>query len=158
MPHEIERKFLIEEPPDWLDDHPARELTQGYLAITGDAEVRVRKSDGEQVLTVKRGRGKVRRETEIELAAGQFEALWSLTESARVAKRRYLVPLENTELTAEVDVFQGELEGLVVAEVEFGAEGRSAAFEPPAWFGRELTGDERYSTASLAQVGLPGDE
>src|SRR5688572_25556831 len=152
MPHEIERKFLIEKPPDWLEDHPARELTQGYLAITGDAEVRVRKTDGEQVLTVKRGRGKVRRETEIELTVGQFEALWSLTESARIAKRRYLVPLENTELTAEVDVFQGELEGLVVAEVEFAAEGQSAAFEPPAWFGRELTGDERYATASLAQA------
>lgn len=155
---EIERKFQIEKPPEWLEDHEANELRQGYLVITGDAEVRVRRTDSREVLTVKRGTGEVRRETEIELDPDQFQALWLLTESARVAKRRYLVPLEGTELTAEVDVFQGELEGLVVAEVEFATEDQSAAFEPPAWFGRELTGDERYATASLAQSGLPADE
>jgi CYTH domain-containing protein len=158
MAQEIERKFLIEKPPHWLDDHPARELRQGYVAVTEDAEVRVREADGDPVLTVKRGRGEVRREHEIGLDAGQFKALWPLTESMRVAKRRYLVPLDQAELTAEVDVFKGELEGLVVAEVEFGSEDQSAAFEPPAWFGPELTGDDRYATASLARFGLPGDE
>jgi adenylate cyclase len=158
MAHEIERKFLIEQPPDWLEERPASELHQGYVVITRDAEVRVRKADCKGLLTVKRGRGEVRREEEIELEAEQFEALWSLTDSARVSKRRYLVPLEDAELTAEVDVFQGELEGLVVAEVEFGSEDESAAFKPPAWFGRELTGDERYANASLARVGLPGNE
>ena len=155
MAHEIERKFLIEEPPEWLGDHPAKELSQGYLAITGDTEVRLRKADGRRLLTVKRGKGEVRRETEIGLEAAQFEALWPLTGSARVAKRRHLVALEGAELTAEVDVFQGDLEGLVVAEVEFGSEDQSIAFEPPAWFGPELTGNQRYATASLAQVGLP---
>ena len=158
MPEEIERKFLIEKPPEWLEDHPASELRQGYVAIAGDAEVRVRKADGELRLTVKRGRGEVRRETEIGLEADQFEALWPLTESMRVAKRRYLIPLKEAELTAEVDVFEGELEGLVIAEVEFGSKDQSAAFNPPAWFGRELTGDDRYATASLAQTGLPEEE
>ncbi len=158
MAHEIERKFLIEQPPDWLDEHPASELHQGYIVITSDAEVRLRKADGEGVLTVKRGRGEVRREEEIELEAAQLEALWSLTESARVSKCRYRVPLEGAELTAEVDVFQGELEGLVVVEVEFGSEDESAHFKAPAWFGRELTGDARYANASLARGGLPRDE
>jgi adenylate cyclase len=158
MGREIERKFLIERPPDWLGERPAKQLHQGYVVISGDGEVRVRKTDGERVLTVKRGRGEVRDEKEIGLDAEQFEALWSLTESARVSKRRYLVPLQAAELTAEVDVFQDELDGLVIAEVEFGSEAQSAAFEPPDWFGRELTGDERYATASLAQSGLPGDE
>jgi CYTH domain-containing protein len=155
---EIERKFRIERPPDWLEEHPATELHQGYIVVTDDAEVRLRKADGEHKLTVKRGKGEVRREEEIGLEAEQFEALWPLTESQRVSKRRYRVPLEATDLTAEVDVFEGDLEGLVVAEVEFGSEDQGAAFEPPAWFGRELTGDERYATASLARTGLPGDE
>lgn len=80
---EIERKFLIERPPDWLEQHPATELHQGYVVVTDDAEVRLRKAGGEQTLTVKRGKGEVRREEEIGLEAEQFEALWSLTESLR---------------------------------------------------------------------------
>ena len=94
MAHEIERKFLIAEPPDWLGNHPATELSQGYLVITGDIEVRLREADGRRVLTVKSGKGEVRRETEIGLDEPQFQALWPLTESARVAKRRHVVPLE----------------------------------------------------------------
>jgi CYTH domain-containing protein len=155
---EIERKFLVETLPDWLEEHPGTELQQGYVVVTDDAEVRLRMASGERTLTVKRGKGEVRREEEIGLQAEQFEALWPLTESQRVSKRRYRVPLEAADLTAEVDVFEGALEGLVVAEVEFGSEDQAAAFQPPAWFGRELTGDERYATASLARTGLPGDE
>jgi CYTH domain-containing protein len=158
MPQEIERKFLVGEPPDWLEEHPAIELHQGYVVITDDAEIRVRDAQGQRSLTVKRGHGEVRREHEIELETGQFEALWPLTEGARVSKRRHRVPLEPLGLTAEVDVFQGELEGLVVAEVEFASETQADTFEPPAWFGQELTGDERYATASLARTGPPADE
>jgi adenylate cyclase len=154
MAQEIERKFLIDSRPDWLNDHPASDLEQGYVVIADDAEVRVRKADERHMLTVKRGHGEIRREDEIELDAEQFAALWSLTESLRVSKRRYLVPLDG-DLTAEVDVFHGRLDGLVVAEVEFSSEDRSASFQPPDWFGRELTGDGRYATASLAENGLP---
>lgn len=158
LAQEIERKFLIEQSPKRLRGQPATELRQGYIVIADDTEVRVREAEGEWVLTVKRGHGRVRSEEEIELDREQFRALWSLTEAARVSKRRHLVSLEPYGLTAEVDVFQGDLEGLVVAEVEFSSEAESAAFEPPTWFGRELTGDERYATASLAQTGLPADE
>jgi adenylate cyclase len=154
---EIERKFLIEDAPQWLDDHPATELHQGYLALGDDSEVRLRAADGERLLTVKRGTGEVRREEEIDLEQAQFDALWPLTESLRVSKRRYRIPLEGTELTAELDVFAGDLEGLVVVEVEFRALDKSRDFDPPGWFGREVTGDTRYSTATLARTGLPHD-
>jgi adenylate cyclase len=154
---EIERKFLIEEPPSWLDDHSAQELRQGYVALTDDTEVRLRATDGQRRLTVKRGHGEVRREEEIDLDEAQFGALWPLTESLRVSKRRHRVPLEGTELTAEVDVFAGELAGLVVAEVEFPSRERADAFEAPNWLGRELTGDARYETATLARAGRPDD-
>jgi adenylate cyclase len=155
---EVERKFLIGEAPDWLVDHPAKELHQGYLALGDDSEVRLRAADGERLLTVKRGHGEVRREEEIELDDRQFDALWPLTDSLRVAKRRHRIPLETTDLTAEVDVFAGDLEGLVVVEVEFPTLEQSRAFDPPSWFGREVTGDERYATATLARAGLPQEE
>jgi adenylate cyclase len=157
LTQEIERKFVAPEQPDWLGDHPAKELRQGYIALADDTEVRLRSADGDRVLTVKRGAGEVRDEEEIDLDPSQFEALWPLTETLRVSKRRYVVPLEGTDLTAEVDVFAGDLDGLVVVEVEFPTQAQSTAFDPPDWFGREVTGDARYSTAALARNGRPRD-
>jgi CYTH domain-containing protein len=151
---EIERKFLLEEEPEWLREHPSVHIRQGYVAIVpGEVEVRVRETDDGAVLTVKRGEGEVRREEEIELTEDQFRALWPLTEDARLQKRRYRVP--HGGLTVEVDVFEGPLDGMVVAEVEFDGEGDSAAFEPPEWFGREVTGNTRYANESLAAHGAP---
>ncbi|MBW3604900.1 MAG: hypothetical protein KY460_08320, partial [Actinobacteria bacterium] len=51
----------------------------------------------------------------------------------------------------EVDEFDGALSGLVIAEVEFESQDDSRAFQPPAWFGREVTDDDRYRNADLAQ-------
>jgi adenylate cyclase len=154
---EVERKFLLEERPRWLDDHPSTGIRQGYLAIVpGETEVRVRRTDDTTVLTVKRGTGEVRREEEIDLTPDQFEALWPLTEGARVRKRRFTVP--HGDLTIEVDAFEGPLEGLMVAEVEFDDERDGDEFGPPEWFGRELTGDDRYANESLATRGAPEED
>ena len=151
---EIERKFLLPEAPEWLDDHPPVHIRQGYVAIVPDeVEVRVRETDHGTVLTVKRGHGEVRREEQIELTSDQFRALWPLTEGARLEKRRYSIPHE--DLTVEVDVYEGSLGGLAVAEVEFDDEDDSAEFEPPTWFGRELTGKSEYANESLATRGAP---
>jgi adenylate cyclase len=151
---EIERKFLLSERPEWLDDHPSAHIYQGYVAIVpGEVEVRVRETDGDPTLTVKRGEGEVRREEEIELTSDQFRALWPLTEDARLEKRRYSVPHEG--LTVEVDVYEGFLDGLIVAEVEFDAEDDSAKFEAPEWFGDEVTGNPGYANESLATRGEP---
>jgi adenylate cyclase len=151
---EIERKFLVERPPE-LEGREAVAIEQGYLARASDggAEVRVRRADTEFVLTIKGGTGEIRVEEELDLDEGRFESLWALTEDRRLAKTRHLVPLD--ELTAEVDVYEGSLAGLVVAEVEFETEADANRFEPPEWFGRELTGDDRYSNARLATEGLP---
>ncbi|HSJ18766.1 MAG TPA: CYTH domain-containing protein [Solirubrobacterales bacterium] len=151
---EVERKFLLDQRPRWLGDHPSVHIRQGYVAIVlGEVEVRVRETDDGAVLTVKRGEGEVRREEEIELADDQFRALWPLTEGARLEKRRYSVPHEGG--TVEVDVYEGPLDGLAVAEVEFDSDRDSAEFEPPEWFGRELTGNTRYANESLATDGAP---
>ena len=105
------------------------------------------------MLTVKRGSGRARTEEEIDLKPEQFEALWPLTEGRRVAKMRYLVPTETGEI--EVDVFEGELAGMVTAEIDFDSEAASDAFEPADWLGAEVTGDDRYANETLATHGLP---
>jgi adenylate cyclase len=151
---EIERKFVPRERPAWLDEFPCVRIEQGYLAIVeGDVEVRLRRADDAIVLTVKRGAGEVRREEEVDLSEDQFRSLWPLTEDARVRKRRYSVPHE--QLTIEVDVFDGPLSGMLIAEVEFDSEPASEAFRPPDWLGDEVTGDGRYANESLALHGAP---
>ena len=55
----------------------------------------------------------------------------------------------------ELDVFSGAHDGLVLAEVEFESTEALEAFEPPEWFGPEVTDDGRYTNAGLALDGLP---
>lgn len=151
---EIERKFLLDDVFSWLEEHASHQISQGYLAIGEGVEVRLRRIGEDHRLTVKRGTGEIREEVEIALNRGQFEELWGLTQPRRVAKRRFLVPLEDGH-GAEVDVYGGDLAGLVVAEVEFSSEKESHRFRPPAWFGLEVTGDERYANRELALHGRP---
>jgi adenylate cyclase len=154
MAREIERKFLLDGPPDWLHGHSSVLMEQGYLAIADADEVRLRRAGGRRLLTAKRGAGEVREEVEVDLDEAQFEALWPLTEQRRLEKTRYLVPLAEGG-DAEVDVYAGELKGLVVAEVEFDSEAQSSNFRPPPWLGREITGEPRYANQSLALHGPP---
>jgi adenylate cyclase len=152
---EIERKHLVEEPPD-LDDSERAEIEQGYLALVdqeGGVEVRLRRKADEFVLTIKSGTGRTRVEEEIVLDRERFEALWPLTEGRRIAKTRHLLP--HGALEIELDVYSGELDGLLVAEVEFPDEGSADAFEVPDWFGKEVTGDRTYLNETLATEGLP---
>ena len=151
---EIERKWVPERPPEWLEDHPAKRVEQGYVALDdAGAEVRVRRAGGKLTLTVKSAPGLVRVEEELALSPEQFDSLWALTEGRRVVKTRHDVPLDG--LTAEVDVYEGDLDGLLTAEVEFDSEADSEAFDPPEWLGREVTGDKRYANRSLAVDGAP---
>jgi adenylate cyclase len=156
MALEVERKFRLPQTPAWPSEHPTRRIVQGYLATNGDVEVRIRSVDEERYLTVKRGHGEVREEVEVGLSDEQFEMLWPLTEPLRIEKRRHLVPVDG--LTAEVDVFEGRLAGLVLAEIEFPSQAESRRFQPPAWLGEEVTGDDRYSNRRLAEAGLGGGD
>jgi adenylate cyclase len=149
---EIERKFLFGELPGEASDE--RLIEQGYLAITDDGtEVRIRRWPEGQALTVKHGSGEVRVEVEVRIDADQLEELWPLTEDARVRKTRWRVQVG--ELTAELDVFEGDLYGLRVAEIEFPDEDTAEGFDPPDWLGSEVTEDERYANERLATEGMP---
>jgi CYTH domain-containing protein len=150
---EIERKFLVTDVPDdlqWLDE---RALRQGYVALDGDTEVRVRDDGGQWRLTVKHGGGLRRVEEDMPIDARRGEALWDLTEGRRVEKRRRRIAYGEAML--ELDVYEGGLAGLVVAEVEFPDEDAARRFEPPAWLGREVTEDGGYKNRALAVEGRP---
>ncbi|MGE5857344.1 MAG: adenylate cyclase [Solirubrobacterales bacterium] len=149
---EVERKFLVSDPPD-LDGTDADEIEQGYLAIGAAGEVRLRRKGARLLLTAKRGSGLSRQEAEIELERSQFDELWALTEGRRLHKRRHLIP--QGDLNIEVDVYAGDLAGLVVAEIEFASEDSAREFEPPPWLGEEVTGDRRYLNETLATEGAP---
>lgn len=156
MTYEIERKFLLDDVPRHVVALDASVIRQGYLASTDDVEIRVRARAGDHLLTVKEGHGEVRREVTIPLSADQFEQLWALTEGRRIRKRRRVASLNHqaevdVEVEVEVDEFDGALSGLVIAEVEFASQDDSRAFQPPDWFGREVTDDDRYRNAALAQ-------
>ena len=152
---EIERKFLVGDLPD-LEGRDSVHIDQGYLALSGEggAEVRLRLRGDDRLLTIKGGTGEVRVEEELELEPETFDSLWPLTEGRRVAKTRHLIPLR--EHTVELDLYEGPLEGLATAEVEFSSEEEAERFDPPEWLGEEVTGDERYLNARLATAGAPG--
>jgi adenylate cyclase len=149
---EVERKFLVREAPD-LDGTESDEIEQGYLAVGSEGEVRLRRKGDRLLLTAKRGEGLSREEAEVELDPEKFEELWPLTEGRRLRKRRHVIP--DGDLNIEVDVYEGDLEGLVVAEIEFPSEEAARDFEAPEWLGEEVTGDERYLNETLATSGRP---
>lgn len=156
---ELERKWLVDATPAGVLDHPAEQISQGYLAVGEDgSEVRVRRREQSHFLTVKSGGGRVRRELEVELSEEQFAALWPGTEGRRIEKTRRVISVEvpgPEELVIELDEYAGELAGLVVAEVEFPDEETAGSFTAPEWFGIEVTDRDDYKNRRLALQGRP---
>jgi CYTH domain-containing protein len=153
---EIERKFLLDGLPPPLAFARRTAILQGYLAIDGDTEVRVRRTPRGATLTIKHGGGEVRVEEELALGTRQADALWELTEGRRLQKTRREMRVDG--LVVEVDEYFGALDGLIVAEVEFEDEEAARAFMPPSWFGREVTGESAYANRTLSTRGLPDEE
>lgn len=150
---ERERRFLVDALPESLPD-PSR-IVQAYVT-TEPLSVRIRRRAGLDTLTIKVGSGMTRTEVERVLTAEEFDALWPYACELRIDKRRHLIPLGDGH-TAELDLFDGALAGRRLVEVEFVSDATARDFEPPAWFGREVTDDNRYSNSSLARDGWPDE-
>lgn len=150
MSVEIERRFLVFDPPA-LGSDPGTVIEQGYLVFGEEgAEVRIRRADTRCTLTVKRGLGLLREETEIEISTAQFEALWPRTGGWRLVKRRYAILA--TGGTIELDVYEGPLAGLIVAEIEFPSIEASRTFVPPRWCDQEVTEDSRFRNRNVVSL------
>lgn len=151
---EIERKFLVRDLPD-LAGAKRTEIRQGYITYPSDAvEMRLRQKNATFVMTFKSGEGTVRTEREVDITKEQFDTFWPETEGRRVEKVRWSAALPGG-LVYELDVFEGALEGLVLVEVEFETLEAAETFQPPAWFGAEVTDDKLYKNKNMAVNGLP---
>ncbi len=149
MAIEIERKFLVRDERWREDAGPGVRYRQGYLFTDRRCSVRVRASGERAWLNVKGSTvGTTRAEFEYEVPlADAIAMLDTLCEPGQIDKTRYRIPAGRH--CYEVDVFHGDNEGLVVAEVEL--EAADEPFERPFWLGEEVTGDERYYNACLAR-------
>ena len=142
---EIERKFLVVGQA-WRAA-PAQAYAQGYLNRDKARTVRVRVAQQRGWLTVKgANEGAVRAEFEYEIPLADAEQLLALCEGPLVRKLRRVV--EHAGARWEIDEFQGDNAGLVVAEIELPA--ADAPFVRPPWLGAEVTHDPRYFNSSLA--------
>ncbi len=142
---EIERKFLV--VGDAWRAAPALAYAQGYLNRDKQRTVRVRIVQQQGWLTVKGANaGATRAEFDYEIPVADAEQLLALCDGPLVRKLRRVV--EHAGHRWEVDEFQGDNAGLVVAEIELPAE--DAPFERPDWLGAEVTHDPRYFNSSLA--------
>ena len=147
---EIERKFLIKRLPLEILRSRHFRIAQGYLANEpGGRHVRLRKKRKTASLTFKVGRAAAREEREIRLSPKQFATLWPATVGRRLRKTRYEIPWKNLKI--EIDIYHGRNHGLMVAEVEVPSQASYRRFKPPRWFGREITGEKRYSNVRLAR-------
>jgi adenylate cyclase len=148
MPTEIERKFLVADEGWRTVADRGHRFRQGYLAETGSAVVRVRTDDAQRgILTIKSASpGLSRMEYEYPIPVSDAEGLMELCQGWVVEKVRFRVP--HGDATWEVDVYSGDNQGLVIAEIELKSE--EDAIVVPPWAGREVTGDRRYYAASLA--------
>lgn len=149
MATEIERKFLVK--GDFLSHvYNAQRIVQGYICSQPGRTVRVRIRGEEGFLTIKGAsdeKGLSRYEFEQKIPLADAEVLLTLCEPGVIDKVRHLVKADM--YTWEIDVFHGENEGLILAEIELSSE--DEPFEKPDWLGEEVSGDRRYYNSMLTK-------
>ena len=147
---EIERKFLIEKAPDDYCSYPCRRIEQAYLCTS--PVVRIRRDNEDYYLTYK-GKGLLAREEyNLPLTEEAYHHLLTKADGLVLTKKRYMSPLaSSSSLTIELDVFEGDYQGLILAEVEFPTEEEARAFTPPEWFARDVTFSGEYQNSRLSQ-------
>lgn len=151
---EIEKKFLVKYLPGDLEQYPSHEIEQGYLC--GNPVIRIRKRDDEYIFTYKSRLGIQTvngvcacNEEELPLTKEGFYHLKEKTDGIWIRKTRYEIPYEG--FLIELDIFHGEYDGLILAEVEFESISQGENFIPPTWFGKNVSDDRRYSNRVLSE-------
>lgn len=148
---EIERKYLVKEIPTDLDQYEIKKIAQGYLCT--EPVVRIRRSNNDYYMTYKGDGLMVREEYNLPLTEEAYTHLRPKIDGLLIAKTRYLIPLDD-KLTAELDIFEEDLKGLVIVEVEFDSVEEANAFSAPDWFGEDVTNSGKYHNSYLSQHGL----
>ena len=147
---EIERKFLVLSNDFIAEAFSKKRIVQAYISSNPDRTVRIRIKGDKGFLTIKgkgNSSGTTRLEWEREIPLQDAETLLSICEGGTIDKIRHEIKVGKHIF--EVDIFAGENDGLIMAEIELTAE--NEVFEKPTWLGEEVTNDERYYNAYLSK-------
>ena len=147
---EIERKFLVLSNDFVTEAFSKKRIVQAYLSSNPERTVRIRIKEDNAFLTIKgkgNASGTTRLEWETEIPVSDAEQLLLICEKGIIDKIRYEIIVGSH--TFEVDVFAGENEGLIMAEIEL--ESENDIFVKPIWLGQEVTNDERFYNAYLSK-------
>lgn len=146
---EIERKYLIRQLPEKLEErYKCRRIEQGYLSTA--PVVRVRQDNDDYYLTYKSAGLLAREEYNLPLTKDSYLHLLAKADGIILTKDRYEIPLSDG-LIAELDIFHGKYEGLVLAEVEFDSIDSANSFQAPDWFAEDVTMDPHYHNSNMSK-------
>jgi adenylate cyclase len=147
---EIERKYLVTSL-EFLNEYSTKnEIAQGYLCSNPERTVRIRIKGNKGFITIKgigSESGVSRFEWEKEIEIEEAKSLLKLCERGVIEKTRYEV--KSGKHIIEIDVFHGENDGLILAEIEL--ENENETILKPKWLGTQVTNDERYYNSYLSQ-------
>lgn len=145
---EIERKFKVINLPN-LDNVRFVKIIQGYLNTDSEPTLRIRKYDEEYFLTYKYSRKdlevNVCDEYELPITKECFNNLLNKIDGILIEKKRYFID------EIELDIFEGEHEGLMLAEVEFDSIEDANNYNKPSWLGEDVTKDKNYRNSYLSK-------
>ena len=149
MAIEIERKFLLRDDSWQTCADGGVVIRQGYLAGSEKSSIRVRIADDRANINIKSATLDItRQEYEYPVSIEEAnEMLDTLCEGPLIEKTRYLV--HHAKHCWEIDVFSGDNQGLIVAEVELGSVNED--IERPDWLGEEVSDDARYYNVCLVR-------
>lgn len=150
---EIEKKYLIKKLPDTLNDNKRYVIEQAYLSDAPVVRVRKRVSPEkcEYFMTVKSTGMFAREEVESDISEKTYNVFLQEAKGNVITKERYILPLEDG-LKAELDVFKGVFEGVIMVEVEFPDEEAAKKFTPPDFFSDEVTFDKRFHNSNMSKM------
>jgi CYTH domain-containing protein len=147
MPIEIERKFLLAND-GWKSQVIRRiHIRDGLIANNNGNKARVRIADANATITLKSSRrGPIRTEFEYAIPyCDALEMLQTMCDGRVLDKVRYFIP--HAGLLWHVDVYEGILNGVVLAEVEL--QHADQELDLPPWIGEEVTNDPRYRKLNM---------
>lgn len=147
MATEIEHKYLVTSDEFKQQACSCSEITQGFLSRDPERTVRVRIRDDKGYITIKgKGTGAAHPEFEYEIPLDDARQMLPLCQPPIIEKTRHIVIHKGNRW--EVDEFHGQLQGIVLAELEVPNE--DYTFPLPPFVGQEVTGDRRYYNSQLA--------
>lgn len=144
---EIEYKFLVDKAKWFQVEKPEPDLiVQGFLSNSEDLVIRIRIKGNKGFLTIKgKTTGITRTEYEYEIPLNEAQEMLEGFIDKKIIKKRYTLEYSGKEW--EVDVFEGKLSGLILAELE--VESESESFEKPDWVTEDVSRNPNYYNAVL---------